>query len=105
MENQTEIKVKIEIQNDNQMITNNKIVNANLNENLEKNFCVYVSRRDTKNYVYTHEEVIKKYRDNILMSERMPDLYAAAMGNNMYTAKFKSKEDMKEFVNFTQKTQ
>ena len=87
------------------MITNNKIVNADLNEDLEKNFCVYVSRRDTKNYVYTHEEVIKKYRDNILMSERMPDLYAAAMGNNMYTAKFKSKEDMKEFVNFTQKTQ
>ena len=38
------------------------------------------------------------------MSERMPDLYAAAMGNNMYTAKFTSKDDMDEFVDFVHKT-
>ena len=86
------------------MITDNKIINADLNEGMEKNFCIYVSRRDSKNYLYSHEEVLEKYRNNLLMSERMPDLYAAAMGNNMYTAKFTSKDDMDEFVNFVHKT-
>ena len=37
------------------MITDDKIVNADLNENMEKNFCIYVSRRDAKDYIYTHE--------------------------------------------------
>ncbi len=86
------------------MITDNKIINADLNEGMEKNFCIYVSRRDSKNYLYSHEEVLEKYRNNLLMSERMPDLYAAAMGNNMYTAKFTSKDDMDEFVDFVHKT-
>ena len=86
------------------MITDDKIVNAHLNENMEKNFCIYVSRRDTKDYIYTHEEVLEKYKDNMLMNARMPDLYAAAMGNHMYTAKFTLKEDMEEFVDFVHKT-
>ena len=86
------------------MITDDKIVNADLNENMEKNFCIYVSRRDAKDYIYTHEEVLEKYKDNMLMSARMPDLYAAAMGNHMYTAKFTLKEDMEEFVDFVHKT-
>ena len=38
------------------------------------------------------------------MNARMPDLYAAAMGNHMYTAKFTLKEDMEEFVDFVHKT-
>ncbi len=86
------------------MITDDKIVNADLNENMEKNFCIYVSRRDAKDYIYTHEEVLEKYKDNMLMNARMPDLYAAAMGNHMYTAKFTLKEDMEEFVDFVHKT-
>lgn len=86
------------------MVTENKITNANLNEDMERNFCIYVSRRDNKRYVFTHDEVIEKYRDNLLVYERMPDLYAAAMGNNMYTAKFKDKEEMEEFVEFVHRT-
>lgn len=82
------------------MVVFNKITNANLNKDLEKFFCIYVSRRDVKNYVHSHEEVLEKYKDNILMAERMPDLYAAAMGNSMYTAKFKTEEEMKKFTNF-----
>lgn len=86
------------------MVVYNKITHANLNEDMEKNFCIYVSRRDTKNYVFSHNEVLEKYKDYLLVCERMPDLYAAAMGNNMYTAKFKSENEMKEFIEFVHKT-
>ncbi|MDO5089833.1 MAG: ATP-grasp domain-containing protein [Leptotrichiaceae bacterium] len=86
-------------------VTYGKIVNVPANTELEKYYCVYVSRRDTKNYVHTHEEIIEKYGSNLVMYERMPELYSAAMGNNMYTAKFLSKEKMEEFVNFVHKTQ
>ena len=86
------------------MVTYGKIVNASLNEDMEKNFCIYVSRRDEKNYKHSDEEVLEKYGEAILMYERMPDLYSAAMGNRMYTAKFKDKEVMDEFIKFVHET-
>ncbi|RRD40901.1 ATP-grasp domain-containing protein [Leptotrichia sp. OH3620_COT-345] len=87
------------------MIAFGKIVNVPANSELEKYYCVYVSRRDSKNYIHTHEEIIEKYNSNLVMYERMPELYSAAMGNNMYTAKFLSKEKMEEFVDFVHKIQ
>ena len=30
----------------------------------------------------------------------MPDIFAGAMGNYMYTAKFATKEEMEEFISF-----
>jgi len=86
------------------MVTYGKIVNASLNEDMERNFCIYVSRRDEKNYRHSDEEVLGRYGDAILMYERMPDLYSAAMGNRMYTAKFKDKEVMDEFIKFVHET-
>lgn len=86
------------------MITDDRIVNADLNEDIEKNFCIYVSRRDEKSYIHTHEEILENFGSDIVMQERMPDLYSAAMGNHMYTAKFTSKERMNDFVRFVQST-
>lgn len=86
------------------MVTDDKIVNTSLNEDMEKNFCIYVSRRDEKNYLHSHEEVMEKYGEAIVMNERMPDLYSAAMGNNMYTAKFRNREEMDEFIKFVHET-
>ena len=33
----------------------------------------------------------------------MPDIFSGAMGNYMYTAKFKTKEEMEEFIDFVHK--
>ena len=81
------------------MVAFDKIEKANLNEDLEKNYCVYASRRDNNNYVHSHDE-IKQYGNAIVMDERMPDIFAGAMGNYMYTAKFATKQEMEEFINF-----
>ena len=86
------------------MVTYGKIVNTSLNEDMERYFCIYVSRRDEKNYKHSDEEVLERYGEAILMYERMPDLYSAAMGNRMYTAKFKDKEVMDEFIKFVHET-
>ena len=85
------------------MIAFDKIEKAELNEDMEKNYCVYASRRDNKNYVHSHDEIKQKYGNVIVMNERMPDVFAEAMGNYMYTAKFTAKEQMEEFVGFVHK--
>ena len=82
------------------MIAFDRIERAELNEDIEKNYCVYASRRDNKNYVHSHDEVKQKYGNAIVMDERMPDIFAGAMGNYMYTAKFSTKEEMEDFISF-----
>lgn len=40
---------------------------------------------------------MEKYKDNICMAERMPEVMAPAMGNQIYIARFSEKEDMMAF--------
>lgn len=79
------------------MVAFDEIRNANLNDDLEKNYCIYVSRRDNHNYVHSHDEIKQKYGQSVVMDERMPDIFSRAMGNYMYTAIFKTEEEMEEF--------
>ena len=66
-------------------------------------FCIYAARRDGIDYVHTEEEILNKYGSNIVMHERMPDLLSSAMGNEFYIARFKTKKEVKDFVNFVYK--
>ncbi|NME35188.1 MULTISPECIES: acetyl-CoA carboxylase biotin carboxylase subunit family protein [Fusobacterium] len=61
--------------------------------------CIYASRRDEHNYVNSREEILEKYKNNIVMIERMPDVFSAAMGNDMITARFETLEQCLEFEN------
>ncbi len=60
-------------------------------------YCAYAGRRDGKRFVLSHEEILEKYRKNIRMAERIPDVLAGAMGNQMYIATFPSKAKMNAF--------
>lgn len=60
--------------------------------------CVYAARRDAHRYVYSKEEILAKYRDNIVMKERMPEIFSVAMGNDMLTARFCDLEKCFEFI-------
>ena len=66
----------------------------------QQHYCAFASRRDIYKYVYTHEEVLKRYGDRIVMCERMPELFSAAMGQQMYTVRLESMEEVNEFVEF-----
>ncbi len=62
--------------------------------------CVYAARRDGYRYFYGIDEVLNKYRYNIVMQERMPDVLAGAMGNDMLTARFSDQAQALEFIDF-----
>lgn len=66
----------------------------------EKFFCAYAGRRDGKPFKYSEEDVERKYAANIKAIDRIPEALSAAMGNTMYLANFKTRQEMEEFYNF-----
>ena len=63
----------------------------------EHAYCAFAGRRDGKRFVLSHEEVLAKYGERMKMVERLPDVLAAGMGNQMYVALFPEREDMDRF--------
>lgn len=60
-------------------------------------YCAYAGRRDGKKFMLSHEEILEKYGNNIRMQDRIPDVLAGAMGNQMYVATFPTKAKMNTF--------
>ena len=65
-------------------------------------YVVYASRRDCHSYTHSHEEILSRYGDDIVMCERMSEMMVPQMGNQMYTAKRPNQEAVDEFINFVQ---
>ena len=65
----------------------------------ESSFCAFAGRRDGKPFKYSHEEIMKKYGKQMKMVDRLPDVLAAAMGNQMYIATFPDKRQLNRFYN------
>ena len=65
-------------------------------------YCVYASRRDCHRYAHSHEEILERYGEDIVMCERMPEMMVPQMGNQMYTAKRPDYEATMEFIRFVQ---
>lgn len=63
-------------------------------------YCAFASRRDFYQYVHTHDEIVSRYADRLVMCERMPELFWAAMGQQMYTVRLRDLEEVQEFINF-----
>ena len=66
----------------------------------EHQFCAFASRRDIYQYTHTHDDVLNRYGDHMVMCERMPELFSAAMGQQMYTVWLQSMEEVNDFVQF-----
>ena len=63
----------------------------------EHAYCAFAGRRDGKDFVMNHEDIIKKYGAQIKMMERVPEVLSGAMGNQMYVATFKSRKEVDDF--------
>ena len=70
------------------------------NMDLEKFYCVYASQRDGKAYLHSHEEILSAYGSRMVMCDRIPEILSAAMGNQMYTVKLKTKEETDAFIRY-----
>ena len=69
-------------------------------EGPEHFYCVYASRKDGHTYTHTHEEIMEKYGDRMVMQEEMPPMNWPQMGRYLYMARFRTEEEMREFFSF-----
>lgn len=60
-------------------------------------YCAYAGRRDGKNFLLNDSQVAEKYGNRLKMNQRIPDVLAGAMGNQMFVALFDTKEEMDLF--------
>ena len=63
----------------------------------EHYYCAFAGRRDGKSFVYSHEQLMQKYQDNMRMVDRIPEALSGAMGNQMYVATFSTRDEMEKF--------
>ena len=60
-------------------------------------FCAFAGRRDGKNFVMNHADIMERYGAQMKMVDRIPDVLSGAMGNQMYVAVFPTREEMDTF--------
>jgi biotin carboxylase len=63
----------------------------------EKYFCAFAGRRQHKEYAFSEQDIIDKYRANLKSVGRVPKALSGAMGDYMFLANFKTREEMNEF--------
>ena len=73
-----------------------------LPEPAEHFYCVYASRKDGHTYTRTHEEIMARYGDRMMMQEEMPPMNWPQMGRYMYTARLKTFEEAQKFIRYVQ---
>lgn len=66
-------------------------------------YCAFASRRDIHNYEYSDEDVRQRYSGQMAMCERMPEILAGAMGQQMFTVRMKTLAEVEEFVKYVHK--
>ena len=63
----------------------------------ERKYCAFAGRRDGKRFVMSHEDIMAKYKEQIKMTDRLPEVLASAMGNQIYIGVFRTRKEMDEF--------
>ena len=66
----------------------------------EHYYCLFVGRRDQKEHAHSHNDVLSHFRADIMMSDRLSEPVATALGNQMYIARFREKEQMDAFRDY-----
>lgn len=63
----------------------------------EKYYCGFCGRRDGKNYQYMEQDIRDRFGANIKAVGRVDKALSGAMGDTMYLATFKTKEELDEY--------
>jgi len=59
-------------------------------------FCGFCGRRDGKDFVMSHEDIMEQYGSKLVMVERVEDALSSIMGNQMYVGLYDSREETLE---------
>ena len=57
-------------------------------------YCAFYGRRDGRAYKLSHEDVLRRYGQKMVMCDRVPDALASAMANQMYVCLFDEKDEL-----------
>ena len=60
-------------------------------------FCAFLGRRDGRDYLYSDDDIIGKYSEQIRLMQRMPDALSDDMGNRAFLAVFDTLEEVNAF--------
>ena len=66
----------------------------------EHYLCAYAARKDGRDYLHSHEEVMERYGGDIVMQEEMPPIDWPSMGRYVYMARFREMEEMEQYFAF-----
>lgn len=69
-------------------------------ESTDHYICAYAARKDGHVFSHTHEEIMERYGNDIVLQEEMPFIDWPSMGRYVYMAKFKEKKEMDEYFSF-----
>ncbi len=62
--------------------------------------CAYAARKDGHEFTHSHDEIMERYGDDLVLQEEMPPIDWPSMGRYVYLAKFKTKAEMDAYFNF-----
>ena len=68
---------------------------------LERQYCVFVGRRDKRSYVMSREDVLLAYGQSMKEQGRVDGALSAAMGDYMFLACFKDETQLMDFIDKT----
>ena len=71
-----------------------------LPESEDRYICAYAARKDGHVFTHTHEEIMARYGEDIVLQEEMPPIDWPSMGRYVYIARFRTKEDMDRYCDF-----
>ena len=66
----------------------------------ERFICAYAARKDGHFFTHSHEDIMERYGNDIVMQEEMPPIDWPSMGRYVYMAKFRDKEEMDRYFEF-----
>lgn len=81
------------------MVTINKCI---VPRRSDHRFCVFAARRNNHAYLHSHADIIERYKPDIVLNEAIPPQLHAQMGNYMYAARMRTKEEVTEFIRYVQ---
>lgn len=65
-----------------------------------KYHCCYASRKNSLNYVHSHDEILARYAARMCQVDRVPGVFASALGEKGYIFRTADFEELQEIIRF-----
>lgn len=67
-------------------------------------YCLSITRRDSKNYRYSHDDIMEKFGHAIKAIKDMPEAFVALQGNQVYILTADTQDEIDEMMEFISHT-